>query len=429
MAGFLGMRGTDDWAYDERPLNWRQGILYLYPNGMAPLTAIMSKMANEKVDDPQFHWWTKTLATQGGAVTSVYLEASLTTEYTTALTSGTTVYAKVAEAVADEFRVGHQALLRDASHLDVDVNAKVTAVVKNGANSYIACKLLEADDNGASTDLSECDTILICGNINAEGAAIPDSIAYDPTKWYNYTQIWRTPLEMTRTAMATRLRTADSYKEAKREALELHSIEMEKSFLYGIRTENTGSNGKPERTTMGLIPAIRAGASGNVDDFSLNTDYSGQTWLQGGEDWLDNYLEVIFRYGAMDKLAFVGSGAMLGIQKLAKTYGNIQLTPDSAGYGIKILRWITPFGTINLKTHPLFSFHAATRNAMLLFEPAMLKFKYISDTHFKKDPAMGTAGFTAYDGTKEEFLTEAGMEYHHPTKFGFLSGFNTDNAV
>ena len=359
----------------------------------------------------------------------MYLEPSLTTEYTTALSSGATVYAKVAEAVADEFRTGHQALLRDASHLDVDIVAKVTAVVKNGASSYIACKLLEDDDNGASTDLSECDTILICGNINAEGAPIPDAIAYDPTKWYNYTQIFRTPLEITRTAMLTRLRTTDSYKEAKRESLELHSIEMEKALLHGIRTENTGSNGKPERTTMGLIPAIRAGASGNVNDFALNSDYSGQTWLQGGEDWLDNYLEVIFRYGAQDKLAFVGSGAMLGIQKLAKTYGNIQLTPASAGYGIKILQWITPFGVINLKTHPLFSFHASTRNAMLIFEPAMLRFKYITDTMFKKDPAMKLAGFTAYDGTKEEWLTEAGMEYHHPTKFGFLTGFNTDNSV
>uniref|UniRef100_A0A6M3JDD3 Uncharacterized protein n=1 Tax=viral metagenome TaxID=1070528 RepID=A0A6M3JDD3_9ZZZZ len=34
MAGFLGMRGTDDWATDERPLNWRQGILYLYPKSI-----------------------------------------------------------------------------------------------------------------------------------------------------------------------------------------------------------------------------------------------------------------------------------------------------------------------------------------------------------------------------------------------------------
>jgi len=53
MAGFLGMRGTGSWAGDQRPYNWRQGILYLYPNGSAPLTAILSMLGEEKVDDPQ----------------------------------------------------------------------------------------------------------------------------------------------------------------------------------------------------------------------------------------------------------------------------------------------------------------------------------------------------------------------------------------
>ena len=42
---FLGMRGTGDWATDERPKNYRQGILYLYPNGSAPLTGLLSKMS------------------------------------------------------------------------------------------------------------------------------------------------------------------------------------------------------------------------------------------------------------------------------------------------------------------------------------------------------------------------------------------------
>jgi len=428
---FLGMRGTGDWATDERPLNWRQGILYLYPNGTAPLTAILSKMGESKVDDPQFHWWTKTLATQRATITGRYTNAVLDAAYVSGAVAGDVLYLKMSAADSGHFREGHQVLLRDASDLTVDVNAKVVDVVTNGASSYIAAKLLEDDDNGTggTHDLSDCDTALICGNINAEGAPIPDAIAYDPTKWYNYTQIFRTPLEITRTAMRTKLRTADSYKEAKREALELHSIEMEKAFLYGIRSENTGSNGKPERTTGGLLWAIRAGASDNVNDFSLNTDYSGQTWLQGGEDWLDSYLELVFRYGSQDKLAFVGSGAMLGVQKLAKTYGNIQLQPTTTSYGIKVVQWITPFGVISMKIHPLFSYEATTRNAMLIFEPAMLKYRFIDDTMFKPDPAMKKAGFTAYDGTKEEWLTECGLEYHHPTKFGFLSGFNTDNAV
>jgi len=60
---------------------------------------------------------------------------------------------------------------------------------------------------------------------------MPDSVGYDPSEFENFTQIWRTPLSITRTARRTRLRTGDAYQKRKRETLELHAIEMEKSSL------------------------------------------------------------------------------------------------------------------------------------------------------------------------------------------------------
>jgi hypothetical protein len=445
MAGFLGMRGTGDWVTDQRPKNWRESILYLYPNGMAPLTGLLSKMGNEKVDDPQYYWWTKQLATQSASITAnqIWTDIALATAYLTTYpaagaAAGVTVYVQMTEANAQQFRVGHQVLLRDASNYTVDVNGKVTAVVYNGASSYLAVYLLEADDNGtvyATGNLGTCDVVLINGNINSEGASMPEAISYDPLKWNNYTQIFRTPLEITRTARLTRLRTGDAYKELKREALELHSIEMEKAFMWGIATENTGANGKPERTTMGLVPAVNGagtpagGTSGTINDFSLNLDYSGQTWLAGGEEWLDEQLEVMFRYGQRDKLAFVGSGALLGINRLVKNVGQFNFNPSTKAYGIKVVEWTTPFGMINLITHPLFSYDATTRNSMVIFEPKNLKYRFITDTTFYSEKEKQNTGWTRTDGTKEEFLTECGLEYHHPAGWGYLNGVGDDNIV
>ena len=175
------------------------------------------------------------------------------------------------------FRVGHTVVMRDASDFTVDVVGKVTARTSNGSSSSIGVKLLEADDNSSySHDLSDCDKVMVIGNVNAEGAAMPSALAYDPDKLYNYTQIFRTPLSITRTARKTKLRTGDQYKEAKREALELHGIEMEKAFLFGIPYEGTGDNGKPERTTEGLITCLRTNNSGNVADFQLDATYHGK---------------------------------------------------------------------------------------------------------------------------------------------------------
>lgn len=435
MAGFLGMRGTGDWVTDQRPKNWREGILYLYPNGTAPLTAIMSKLKSQKVDDPEFNWWTKTLPTQRATVTGVYTDA-LSTPYTSGATAGTILYFKMSAADVSQFRVGHQVLCRDASDYTTDVVGKVTARVSNGASSYVAVKLLEADDNSThSHDLSDCDTLIIIGNINEEGAAMPSAVAYDPTKVYNYTQIFRTSLAITRTAKLTRLRTGDAYKEAKRECLELHSIELEKAFIFGIPTENTGAGGKPERTTGGILNFIKTLAPNNVDDFSLNSSYSGKAWLDdgGGEAWLDSYLEQLFRYGRQEKLVLAGSGALLGLNKLAQAGSHFTITPTTKAYGISVNQWVTPFGTLYVKTHPLFSMESTLRYSMLILEPEELNYRFITDTTFygEGDSKQSSQGNNAnrIDGTNEEFLTEAGLELHHPTVFGFLNGVGLNSAV
>jgi hypothetical protein len=326
-------------------------------------------------------------------------------------------------------------LFRDASDLTVDCVGKITVRVANGASSYVGALLLEADDNSSSGDLSDCDTALIIGSAHAEGAAMPDAIAYNPTKWYNFTQIFRNSLEMTRTAMQTHLRTGEQYKEAKREALEMHSIEQEKAYLWGVPSELTGTNGKPERTTLGIIPAIRGGYTGHggdagtVNDFTTNTDYTGKTWLSSGETWLDEQLEVIFRKGSSEKLAFAGSGALAAINRLIKNGGNFDYTPKTTSYGIKVNEWVTAFGTINVMRHPLFTHEVTTRNAMVIFEPKDLKYRYIQDTMFKKDDRLKKGSYTSRDGIKEEYLTEAGLEYHHPDGWGYLTGFNTDNNL
>lgn len=425
---FLGMRGNGDWADEQRPKNWRQKVLQLYPNGDAPLTAILSMMKEESTDDPEYSWWTKSLATQAATVVSVWKTADLSsTEYTTTGVSGDTLYCNIAtEAACKEFRPGHQVLLRNTANFADDANAKVTAVVLNGASSYIAVKLLEADPT--TTGIADCNRILIVGNINPEGGSMPKAIAYDPTKLYNYTQIFRTPLSITRTARKTKLRTGDQYKEAKRECLEIHSIEIEKSFLWGIKTENVGDNGKPERTTAGLVRTV-IDNSGNVSDFTTDTDFTDTSWLSGGEEWLDVQLEQIFRYGAQDRLAFAGSGVILAINKLIKEYGNYEFTSKTTDYGIKVKTWSTPFGDLHIKIHPLFSYEATNRNCMVVFEPKDLIYRYIDDTTFYDDPDKQNTGRNRIDGTDEEYLTECGLEFHHYQKTGFLSGFGSDNGT
>jgi Family of unknown function (DUF5309) len=425
---FLGMRGTGDWGADVRPKNWRQGVLYLYPNGDTPLTGMLSMLDERSVDDPEFNWWTQLLATQGGAVTGIFTNVGLTAAYAAGAIAGQVLYFRTAQVVAEEFRIGHQVMMRDISNSEMDVNGKVVEVMLNGASSFIAVKLLEADDN-STTDLSDCDWLQIIGSISPEGAPMPDPIAYDPTKMFNYTQIFRDSLAITGTQLETHLRTEDEYKKKKRETLQYHSIQMERAFIWGIRSENIGVNGKPERTTMGVVSSIRTFAPTNVNNFTLNPLYNNDPWLQSGEIWLDSMLEQLFRYGSSEKMVFAGSGAVLGINRLAKQTGQINLTPETVSYGLKVMRWITPFGTIYLKIHPLFSFDASTRNSMLLFEPSRLTYTYMKNRDTKFFPDDGKHGASRIDGINEEYLTECGLMIEHPITSMYLTGVGLDNTL
>lgn len=428
MSAFLGMRGTGDWVTDQRPTNFRETMLYLYPNGALPLTAILSKMKSEVTDDPKISWWEKELPTQVATITGRYTDVGLSSAYVSGGAIGTTLYFKMSEAHSSYFRVGHIVMLRYTSDLTLDCRGKVTACVQNGASSYIAVKLLEADDNSSTYYLASADRALIIGNSNSEGADVPNSVAYDPTSYYNYTQIFRTPYEITGTAENTTLRTGSQDAENKRESLEIHGMEMEKAFLWGIRTENVGSNGKKERTTMGLIPAINAYSDpDNIACYTTDTitEASGKTWVQGGDDWLNYRLAKIFRWGSTEKMGLCGYQTLLAINQLAKLYGNIQLQPAAKSYGIQVVEWTTPFGMIYLKTHPLFSYEDSNSRTLVVFEPNKLIYSPMKNRDTKLLKNRQSPGV---DGRIDEYMTECALQFPQMKTAGYLTGFGTNNT-
>src|SRR4030095_15611584 len=85
MAAILGLRGTAQCTSDERPNNYREKILQIFPNGEAPLTAMLSMTKSQSTNDPEYHWWEKRLPlrrmvqTGGGLATDVTVNVSANT--------------------------------------------------------------------------------------------------------------------------------------------------------------------------------------------------------------------------------------------------------------------------------------------------------------------------------------------------------------
>src|SRR3972149_3979638 len=212
--GFLGMRVTGSWPANVQPENYRQLLLLFNPNGTAPLLAIQSFLKTESTDDITIHWATKTLATQratGTAGSFVYTDSALATPYVSGGVAGNILYVKVTLAFSNHFRAGHTVLARLSTDYRKDTHARVVAVTKNGASSYVTIKLREADP--VSGGLALVDTLLVIGNSSDEAGTAPASISYDPEQLDNLCQTFWTTLEISRRMLNTKLRFFDAYQE------------------------------------------------------------------------------------------------------------------------------------------------------------------------------------------------------------------------
>jgi hypothetical protein len=390
-----GLRHTGNFATDARPKNWREGILRLYPNGMAPLTGLTSMMKERAVDDPEFSWWEKALQTQ-----RMELSANLGVAGNLTVVSGA-LQLKAGHVL----RIEHTGeIVRVSSNPTVDTVVPVT----RGFAGTTAATVTVASENPF---------VHVMGTAYEEGSSAPTGINFDPVKKYNYTQIFRDTLEMTRTASKTRLRTGDEVKEAKRECLENHSIQIEMAFFWGRRSEST-LNGKPIRTTGGVISFIDSANVVNNAGGSFN-----MTTLEG-------WLKRIFDYGSSEKVAFLGNRALLAINQCIRKNTAFQITSGIKEFGMNVSRLICPFGELVLKTHPLFNqissdTYNTADSSMVVLDMANVQYVYLngSDTKYQSDLQEN-----GLDGMKSGYLTECGIEVHHPLTHFMINGMRTGVA-
>jgi len=418
-----GLISTDDQdpiagtRTDERPLNWRQGILMRYPNGHAPITALTSKMKKKVTDDPMYYWWEREVSN-----VRIKLAADLSTD-AGAKAVATDPYGA---GGGEQTKVGDVLLVEHTGEL-LTVTAAGTAAEITVARSWGAVVATDVDWNGALVNPN----LLIVGSLFEEGADTPESVRYRATKIYNYCQIFRNSLKATRTAMQTRLRTVDEVRDAKQQALLYHSISMEHAFIFGEKIENTGGS-EVKRSTGGIIEHID---SNNIVVKNANSAAGAPVGV-GWDEMEDIFLEA-FRFGSQEKIGFIGNRALLAIQRMIRQADavSVELTPSTKEFGMDVRRLFTPYGTLVLKTHPLFnqnqsSFGGAQEffgmdSWLMILDMADLTYRPLrnSDTQYLPD-RQGNG----VDGLTSEYLTEAGLEINHGKHHYLVKGMTAAAA-
>lgn len=407
----IGMRNDETWITNQRPQNWRETVLMLYPNSAelskAPLTALTSMMRSESTDDPVFHWWEKNFE-----VRRLKLTGDIT-NVATAIAVDVTVDNGFSNAFS--VKAGDMALIEQTGEI-VRISADPSAT--NG----ITVTRAQAGTAGTAVTFATSNPFLsIIGSAFEEGSLAPSGVNFDPSEKFNYTQIFRSTLEITRTAEKTRLRTGDAVKEAKRECLEYFSVDMERAFWFNGAKTIVTINNKPARMTAGVINQITAGAPQNI----LAAPADGLIDM----DWLEANVALLFKFGSTEKVAFGGNTILGAFQTAIRKNSTYTITTGIKEYGMRVARFVTPYGELVFKTHPLFNimtggtasdgvtlYNGIANNAYIM-DMANVKYRYITDVMYEKDlTAIGL------DGMKSGYLAECGLELHHARSHGVFTG-------
>lgn len=374
MTAVLGLRGTGQFGTDFRPTNYRELFTLLEPNGTAPLNALLSMTQSQETDDPKFNHFRDELPNRVLRINAAHVVGD------TALTVVATD--DVSFVVPDTILVNTRT--NEVLRATIDASGTTVTVQRGAAGSTAAAMQVN-------------DVLVIAGHASQEGAGKPNSVSFDPTVDYNFTQIFKKGVSITGTQKETYLRTGDKESEMVTKALKMHMHDIERAFWFGKRYEENPTSAQPRRYTGGLfsmIPNVIDAASGFATANTITEN-----------EFDRSLIESVFAYGNKQKLAFCGPRVISNLQKIAK--GRWQPTAVEGSYGVSLTKYSTFAGDLLVHLHPMFRQIPGMESTMVLLDLPFLKYRYMKgrDTQLKRDvEAPGT------DGKEHYYQTECGLE-------------------
>lgn len=240
--------------------------------------------------------------------------------------------------------------------------------------------------------LVDNDEIIILDLASEEGAAVPTARSTLKALQYNYCEIIRTPIKMTKTTMNTAMlgEERDWDYQKKTQGIK-HSIKLEHKFIYGGRSL-TQAGTETKRTVGGLVNTITTNvynAGGTLTENNFNI----------------NVVEPAFKNGRGSAYRILLASPRLN--SVICNWGNnkVQLGVGDNKLGLAINKYVSPHGEIFLIPHHLLSGTQGVGG--LLIDPEKINYRYLQnrDTQLLQD-----VDKSGVDAVTDEYLSEVSVQ-------------------
>lgn len=390
MAVISGQRTTGNVASIQRAIDLAKPILLLEPEA-APLTVLTKSIQNggnvRATEDPKFRWvedeaedrWDEAAAEVAKEATEAEVE------------NGEVFYAGALVKVpstGEIFRV-------------TKVEEDTLTIVKGYAGTEDAKIAAEA-------------ALFVIGSSAEEGDTSFAARSANPSEVFNYTQIFRTSIEESGTALASgNLTSPHDWRHQHRKKMIEHLKDIEHAGLFGGKGEATGPEGRPLRTTGGALSFLTANGK----------DAEGE--LKEGE--LEEWVRTLTRYGSKKKTVFCSRLILSVINEYAVgKLQTIQADQDKT-YGLAITQYMTANGTLSLVSHPLLEESYSGYAIAVDMKNSATGYRYLGGKGNAVEGSRDTKVLpnrqaNDADAQRDEIFSECGFEFRQVKTGGILTG-------
>lgn len=384
MANISGMRATEGLNkinQDRRVVDMAEKIALLDPNESPFVTILkMAKKNIRKVHNPKFDW----------------LEDDLLGYYT--YSNGGATNSATTVAVDDG------SIMRVGDILFVPTTGEYMRVTAVSANS-----LTVARGYGGSSPAAVADDAIILniGPAMEEGSTNRGAKSTQTITKHNFTQIFRTPVEITSTLAASKLYGGKDASYQRRKALIEHKRDIANAMYFGRMHED--ATGAKVRRTMGGIFGFMA----DSDSHAFSEAGTKLTYAN-----FDSYVaRKAFAHGSSDKLMICGGNMATVVNSWAEKKLVTQVGKDKT-YGVNISNLVTTYGNLNVMYDSALDKAGMTDRALIL-DMDNIAYAYLDGRDTKLNTNIQAPDV---DGEIDEYITECSLEFKLPKTHFLVTG-------
>lgn len=385
-----GIFASNQGIVGDRVGDFASAILQINPTGTALMLALSSGMGKTGANDTIFHWF----------------EDSHQTGRQNIASGGTTTTITVADATA---YVPNQVCL-------VEETGEIVFVTAINGNALTVTRGMGGTSIVSVTSAMHLQSI---GNAHPEAAGMPTAVTQNGVPRMNYTQIFRNAWAVSGTAKAVQFRTGNRVAKNKRDCALYHAEDMERAMIFG-RKVVTQISGKPFRMTDGIQSQISQ-YGGMVKTVAVGANTGQYSRLLLEEDIRQIFSKNV-KGQPNERIAIGGDKWVAGLNQMAMLDGVYELSAGETVLGIKITKIQTPFGTLNLMTHPLFNENPTWQKDLMILHPGGIKRRMLRETHEEGYDADGKR-IQGVDADQGVITTEMGVEVGAASTMAILRGF------